>query len=111
MLLQILVFVALGLLALCALLAWAFVFRYSRVRWHATAEGRHLMKFTIILALMFSLTLLFQVLQPKPLTVVTLSILLFGWAAFELGNRIRLQRVAQREAQAAASPALTGRPD
>lgn len=89
--------VAIGLLALCGLLGWTFVVLYSRVTWYKSAEGRHLMKFTVCLALMYSLSILFLVVDPKPLTRVVLSILLFGWTAWELGNRIRLHLRAKRE--------------
>ena len=86
-----------ALLILCAALGWLFVILYSRVRWFATAEGRHLMKFTIALSLTYSLSLLFAVVHPKPLTRVVLSIALFGWTAWELGNRSRLHLRAKRE--------------
>jgi len=89
--------VAIVLLALCAAFGWLFVALYSRVRWFATAEGRHLMKFTIALSLTYTLSLLFMVVQPKPLTRVVLSIGLFGWTAWELGNRSRLHLRAKRE--------------
>ena len=85
------------LMAACALFGWVFVGLYSRVRWYATAEGRHLMKFTIALSLTFTLSLLFQVAQPKLLVRVLLSIGLFGWIAWELATRIRLHLAARRE--------------
>ena len=94
---QALMFVALSLLTLCAVLAWLFVALYSRVRWWATREGRHLMKFTVAFALMLSLTLMFQVIQPKPLTQLVLSIALFGWVAWELAVRSWLHVQAYRE--------------
>ena len=90
---------AYALLIACAVLGWLFVILYSRVRWYATAEGRHLMKFTTALALTFSLTLLFAVLDPKPEVRAVLSIGLFGWIAWELANRSRLHLKARREAR------------
>lgn len=95
--LQFFTLVTLGLVALCAVLAWVFAFRYSRVNWYSTPEGRQLMQTNVLLALLFSLTLLFQALHPKPPVGITLSIALFGWAAYLLGNWIRLQRNAQRD--------------
>ena len=92
-----LTFVALAQLTLCAMLAWLFVALYSRVRWWATREGRHLMKFTIAFALVLTLTLLFQVAQPKPLTQLVLSIALFGWIGWELAVRSWLHLQAVRE--------------
>lgn len=96
---DVLMFVALGLVALCAALGWLFVALYSRVRWWATAEGRHLMKFTVVLSLMYTMTLLFQVAQPKMEMRLALSIALFGWTAFELGNRSWLHLRAKREGE------------
>jgi hypothetical protein len=87
------------LMGAVAVLGWLFVILYSRVRWYATPEGRHLMKFTTGLALTFSLSLLFQFTDPGRWTRVVLSITLFGWLAFELANRTRLHLRAQREAR------------
>ena len=96
---EFLVWVALGLLVLCAALAWLFVILYSRVRWYATPEGRHLMKFTVAFALTYSMTLLFYVVHPKIEVRLVLSIAVFGWTAWEMGNRSRLHLKAKREAQ------------
>ena len=100
-LIQILAWVAFALLALDAALSWVFVARFSRVAWWVTPEGRHLMKFTAALALTFTLSLLFAIVDPKILTRLLLTIGLFGWIAVELANRIRLQGVAKREVEAA----------
>jgi hypothetical protein len=94
---QVLAWVAFALLALNAVLGWVFVARFSRVAWYATPEGRHLMKFTAALALTFTLSLLFAIVDPKILTRLLLTIGLFGWIAYELANRIRLQVNAKRE--------------
>ena len=96
---QLLTMVALAELALCAGLAWTFIILYSRVRWYESAEGRHLMKFTLAFALTISLTLLFRVMRPPVEVRAVLSIALFGWIAWELGNRIRLHLRAKREAR------------
>ena len=99
---QILAWVAFSLLALNAVLGWVFVARFSRVEWWVTPEGRHLMKFTAALALTFTLSLLFAIVDPKILTRLLLTIGLFGWIAWELANRIRLQVSAKREVERAA---------
>lgn len=89
--------VAFAALILCAVEAWVFVVLYSRVRWYGSPEGRHLMKFTAALALTFSLTLLFALVHPEPMMRAVLSIAVFGWIGWELGNRIRLHLRAKRE--------------
>ena len=89
-------YVALGLIGLCAIEGWLFVALYSRVRWYATPEGRHLMKFTIVLSLTYSLTLLFQAVHPRLEVRLILTLALFGWTAWELGNRVRLHLLARR---------------
>lgn len=94
---------ALALMVLDAVLAWVFVALYSRVRWWATMEGRHLMRFTIAVALMFSLSVLFMVLEPKPLVRGVIATVIFGWIAAELGNRTRLLLIARREVRAEAA--------
>lgn len=94
---QVLTMIALAELALCAALSWTFIILYSRVRWYNTAEGRHLMKFTLAFALTISLTLLFRILRPPIEVRAVLSIALFGWIAWEMGNRIRLHLRAKRE--------------
>jgi hypothetical protein len=93
----------LALVALCALFGWTFVVLYSRVQWWRSAEGRHLMKFTVVLSLTYTLSLLFQVVEPKILTRLLLSIALFGWTAYELGNRVLLHLRAKREHEAAVT--------
>jgi hypothetical protein len=84
------------LMGACAVFGWVFVVLYSRVYWKVTPEGRHLMKFTIALSLVFSLSTLFQFTDPGMWARVGLSIALFGWVAFELANRTRLLILAQR---------------
>ena len=45
------------LLGVCAVESWVFVWLYSRVAWAKSNEGRHLMRFTAILGLTFTLNL------------------------------------------------------
>lgn len=106
---QALTFMALAQLTLCAVLAWLFVALYSRVRWWATKEGRHLMKFTIAFALVLSLSLLNQVVRMKPATILILSIALFGWISWELAMRSWLHLQAVRENKEAEKRALAAR--
>lgn len=94
---QSLVFLAVAQLTLCAVLAWLFVALYSRVRWWATAEGRHLMKFTIAFALVLSLSVLDYAVHMKLITKAFLSIALFGWISWELAVRSWLHLQAVRE--------------
>lgn len=83
-----------------AAVAWLFVLLYSRVRWYGSEEGRHLMRFTLAVALLFSLSVLFIVTNPNPLTRGVVSVAVFGWIAAELANRIRLHLRARRENRA-----------
>jgi len=99
---QALTFLVIAQLTLSAVLAWLFVLLYARVQWWATREGRHLMRFTVAFALMLSATLLFTLVQPKPITQLVLSIALFGWISWELANRSWLHLQAVRENKEAA---------
>ena len=94
---QALTFFALAQLTLATVLAWLFVLLYARVRWWATREGRHLMRFTIAFALALSDTLFNTLVQPKPITQLVLAIALFGWISWELANRSWLHLQAVRE--------------
>lgn len=98
---EVLTYVALGLVALIALETWVFVARHSRVRWWENPEGRYLMRSKVALALLFTMTLVFQVVQPKPVTAVVISILLFGFTAYTLADLLILQTKAKRERKAA----------
>jgi hypothetical protein len=106
---QALTFLAMAQLTLSAVLAWLFVALYSRVRWWATKEGRHLMKFTIAFALVLSLSLLNQVVHLKLVTLLVLSIALFGWISWELAMRSWLHLQAVRESKEAEKRALATR--
>lgn len=99
--LQALLYVALSLLVVCALEAWVFVARHSRTRWWENPEGRYLMRSKAALAALFTMTLVFQVVEPKPMTAVLISILLFGFTAYTLADLLILQTKAKRERKAA----------
>ena len=51
-----LVVAAQALIWAVALVAWSFVGRYTMRTWWRTEEGRHLMSFTAVFALLFTLT-------------------------------------------------------
>lgn len=94
---------ALVLLAACALLSWAFVIRHARTSWWTTPGGRYLMKSKTAFALLFSLTLMAQLVPMLPLTRVVLSVAMFGWIAYVLIDLLLMQskelQVARDEKQ------------
>ena len=85
------------LCALSAALAWTFVVRYFRTRWWETPEGRHLMRFTLVLATTLTCTVAFAVFPIRPLFAAVLQVLLFGALSCELWLRNVLLGDAQRE--------------
>jgi hypothetical protein len=95
-----LVVVALCLCGLCALLSWVFVARHARTAWQASHGGRYLMRSKIALALLFTFTLLGQIIPIRPLTGVVLSILLFAWTAYVLVDLLSMQAQEIRRAKA-----------
>ena len=85
---------AIALLVLGAVQAWAFVFRYSRENWRKYAEGRHIMGFTLMVAIILSLAVEVRIFGPYPgLQIV--AMLLYGWLVYLLGSRVRLLWRAQ----------------
>lgn len=98
-----LTFVALALVGLIAAEAWVFVGRHSRTRWWDTREGRYLMRSKVGLALLFTMTLVFQAVEPKIETRLIVSVLLFAWIAYSLGELLALQTIAKRESKRQAS--------
>jgi len=100
--LAVLTFVALALVAAISIEAWVFVARHARTSWWATHEGRYLMRSKVNLALLFTMTLVFQAVEPKPLTAVVISIVLFSFTAYTLADLLTLQARAKRERKAAA---------
>lgn len=99
--LTVLTFAALALVGIVSLEAWIFVARHARTTWWGTPEGRYLMRSKVNLALLFTMTLVFQVVQPKPLTAVLISVLLFAFTAYTLADLLILQTKAKRERRAA----------
>lgn len=89
--------VAVSLLVADALIAWAWVFRYRRHRWRATAYGRHLMRFSVLIAVALTGTLVLEF-TPWPAAVdISISAVVYAGIGVELLNRHRLLTRAQRE--------------
>ena len=95
-----------ALTVLCAVnaaLAWAFVWRYRRHQdWRKYPTGRHLMRFTRVLALVFTFQLVFQFLADLiPMWLAaSIAVALFAGLAFELTNRLRIEGRAYKARQA-----------
>ena len=89
--------VAASLLVADALIAWAWVFRYRRHRWAATDYGRHLMRFSALIAVALTGTLVLEF-TPWPAPVdLSISALVYAGIGVELLNRHRLLSRAQHD--------------
>lgn len=90
--------VATVLVALGAVPAWLFVIGYS-IRthggWRDSAEGRHLMSFTLVVALFLSLALTARVLG-HPVWLTFVAVVLYGCVAYLLWRRFYLMMRATR---------------
>lgn len=85
---------ATALVAIGAALAWTFVVLYWPYGWRATNEGRHIMGFTLMVAIILSLAVEVRIFGPYPgLQIV--AMLLYGWLVYLLGSRVRLLWRAQ----------------
>lgn len=94
---------ALALVATVSALAWTFVARYARKDWRATPEGRHLMFFTLALAVTTTTTLLFRFVFDEPEgSGLRLGVFIaeFAVLAWQLAIRNRLLTQASRDAAA-----------
>jgi hypothetical protein len=85
------------LLAVGAAQAWAFAFRYAHENWRKWPEGEHLMRLTIVLALLLTMTLVFNAFAPPLWLAAVVSVILFGALDYELYRRHRLLTLAQRQ--------------
>ena len=99
---EILRVVVLSLMSACAVLSWLFVFIYSGTTWWENAYGRHLMRLTAIIGATYTHTVLASLLDMKPLTRLTIWVILTVLSAAEIGNRIRLLMLSRHEAEAEA---------
>lgn len=91
--------VALVLCGANAVMAWIFVARHARTSWQRSHGGRYLMRSKIAMALLFTFTLLAQIIPIRPLTAVSLTILLFGWTAYVLADLLSMQSGELRRAR------------
>lgn len=80
-----------------AVIAWAFVARYSRVSWHRTGEGRHLMAFTLLVALFMTFAATVSIFGPYP-GIDLVALALYGFLVALLWDRNLLFTHAQHEA-------------
>lgn len=88
-----------------SVLAFVFVFRYRRVTYRRTGEGRHVMRFSVVIGLTYGLTAASPLLQMVPLTVAILvQLALFGWAALEMYGRNVLFTEAQHNPRPCPCP-------
>lgn len=93
-----LVSLALALLAVGAIQAWAFVFRYRRENWRKYEAGRLMMVSTRTLALVLSATLLGQLWPTMPMWLAAvISAVLFGAVDYSLYRQHRLLTTAKSE--------------
>lgn len=88
------------LVALAALLSWTFVLRYRRLDWRATDEGKHIMGFTLCVALFTTLATEVRVFGPYP-GAIFVALGLYGWLVYLLFSRNLLLHRAQAEAKRA----------
>ena len=79
------------LLAADALIAWAWVVRYSRhPHWRATEYGRHLMRFSAVVAVALTTTLVLALVDEPPWLGLSLAGVVYLGLGVEMGNRHRL---------------------
>lgn len=83
----------------CAALAWLFVVRYATLRWDRTEEGRHLMGFTLIVAIFMTLASVVVVFGQIPY-IRQIAVLLYTWLLYLLVMRNYLLHVRQKERRA-----------
>lgn len=87
--------VATLLVAAGAVFAWSFVILYRRYDWRATDEGRHIMGFTLMVAITLTLSLEVRLFGPFPFAPFV-AVGLYGWIVWLLFSRLRLLVRAQR---------------
>jgi hypothetical protein len=90
--------VATALVAVGAGLAWWFVLLYRRFDWKATDEGRHIMGFTLMIAIILTLATETRLFGPYP-GIQFLAVGLYGWLVYLLASRVRLMLKANRDAR------------
>jgi len=86
---------ATALVALGATLAWWFVFLYRRHDWRRYEEGRHVMQFTLMVAIILTLATETRIFGPYP-GIQLVAVALYSWLVWLLLSRIRLMLRANR---------------
>lgn len=80
----------------CFIVVLIFIYRYSRVDWRATSDGKHIMAFTAMIGGFLLLIILTWVFG-RQWWIIWSGRLLFAWAFYLLIQRVMLQRKAQQE--------------
>jgi hypothetical protein len=86
-------------LLVAAVEATRFAVRYSREtggEWHNNREGRHLMRFTVALAVALWGTLILAVVPLPDTLELLMGVGVYAWLAFELHHRNTLLTLNQR---------------
>lgn len=91
-----LIVMAVLFLLVAAVEATRFAVRYSRTTWRANREGRHLMRFTVALAIALWGTLILAVVPLPEWLELLIGVGVYAWLAFELYHRNRLLTWNQR---------------
>ena len=91
--------VALVLSVIVAYHAFAFAWHYRKVAWRESLWGSHVMRFSLIMGVIFGLNAVLNAAawlgySNVPLSL-SLTIVLYGAAAYELRQRRHLERLAQ----------------
>lgn len=89
---------ATGLVAIGASLAWWFVFLYRRHNWRQYQEGRHVMQFTLMVAIILTLSTEVRIWGPYP-GIELVACVVYLWMVWLLASRIRLMLRANKEAR------------
>lgn len=94
--------IGLVLRAACAVAAWLFVWRFSRVNWRSTHEGRHIMGYTFITAIFMTLATAVTFFGHfRGIEVVTIA--LYGWLLELLWERHYLFTQGQKDRERATN--------
>ena len=88
--------VATALVAIGAALGWWFVILYRRFDWRSTDEGRHIMGFTLMVAIILTLATETRIFGPYP-GIQYVAAGLYGWLVWLLASRVRLMLKANRD--------------
>ena len=83
-------------LVFAAVEATRFAVRYSHTTWRRNREGRHLMRFTVALAIALWGTLILSAIPMPDVVQLILGVAVYAWLAFELHHRNRLFTWNQR---------------